>query len=201
MGRKKNTETPAMDKLMRMARDDPRRMRWVWFVEAFLTHGDGSKAVREAKFETKTPRRQSYKLLRIPEVVAAIEEGNRRLLDEMELKAEDVIEEYTNLAFRDIADCFDYDGNLKKVHDMPEKVRRAIKSIQYKNGHIDKIIFESKTEALQGLGRYFKLFTDNVELTGAAGLAEMMMKGRQRLRMNENNDSVDGQDEAQNPVH
>lgn len=196
----KKTETPAMDKLLRMARDDPRRMRRVWFVEYYLQYHDGPRAAREAGYSTKSARSFSCKLLKKPDVVAAIEEGQRRLLDQMELKAEDVIEEYTNLAFRDIADCFDDAGNLRNIHDMPKKVRRAIKSIQYKNGHIDKIIFESKTEALQGLGRYFKLFTDNVELHGPAGIAEMMMKGRQRLRM-KNDDDSDGQDEAQNPVH
>lgn len=178
----RKTETPAMDKLMRLARDDPRRMRWVWFVEYYLQHHEPPRAVRDAGFSGKNARHQAQKLMRHPAVRDAIEEGDRLLLEQAEIKAEDVVNEYALIARRDIGDIYDDDGKLKNIKDMPEHVRRIIKSIQYKDGKPVKIIFESKTDALNGLGRYFKLFTENVEVTGSVELTERIMKGRERAR-------------------
>jgi phage terminase small subunit len=75
----------------------------------------------------------------------------------------------------DIAKCYDKNGNLLPIHEIPKSVRRAIASIEVDEiyegtgrerfviGHTKKVKFWSKIDAWTALGRHVGFFTKDNE--------------------------------------
>jgi len=95
-----------------------------------------------------------------------------------EVNQDMVIKELARIAFLDIRQAFDVDGELLAITDMPEDVARAIGGMDLaKIGRgpgsepeiIKKIKLIDKKGALELLGRHMKMFTDKTEVTGKDG--------------------------------
>lgn len=85
--------------------------------------------------------------------------------------------EWSHIAFADIVSCVDAEGNLLKIKDMPENIRRAISSIEVvidaKGTVTHKIRFWSKPDALENLGKIIGVYAeDNKQKTD--GIAELL---------------------------
>lgn len=121
------------------------------FITAYLGCRNSRKAAVEAGYSAKTAYSAGPRLLKDPEIVAAIRSAtNAAALVEDEKNASvvaRVIQEYERLAFLDPAQCFDeVTGEMLPLHQMPEDVRRAITSFGKK-----KFKFANKVAALDGL--------------------------------------------------
>lgn len=160
------SNTPAYDKLKRTNK------RYAQFVSAYVELGSGAAAAKAAGFKGKPQsiRARAVALLKLPEISTAISELTGTLLDRAELSVERVLEEIRHNALVDPGELFDENGQLRKVNELPEHVRRAIAGIDVTvrpDGTVaHKIKLNSKTEALTLAGRYFKMFTDNMHISG-----------------------------------
>lgn len=139
------------------------------FVEQFLLDLDGAKAAGRAGFRSKNLSHRAWSLKQRPEIARAIEIGQQEMSERVEVKQDKILQEYLNVGFCDIAECFDESGNLKNIHDIPKAIRMAISGIdvieQFSGDGEDrtvslvkKIRFWDKLKALDALGRHLGLF-------------------------------------------
>ena len=154
---------------------------------------NGTQAAIRAGFSKKTARSIASELLARPDVRAAVNQELERFNEATAMKAHEIAMELSRLGSVDATQLYDEKGNFKKIHELPEDVRRAISSIEMEhvpvtkkvkyveNGRtktkdevtfvarIKKISFWNKNEALGLLARHRKMLTDKTEVTGKDG--------------------------------
>ena len=81
---------------------------------------------------------------------------------------ERVLREYSEIAFLDIRQAFDAEGNLKPIQDFPESLARAISGIETEErftlgvhtGRIHKIRVTNKLGALDSIAKHLGMFVE-----------------------------------------
>lgn len=96
------------------------------FLAEYLVDGNGTRAAIAAGFSAKTATVKASRLIREPEIAAAIDEQRARRAKRLEVSADRVTEELAAMAFVNVRDFFDRDGNLKPLHELDEETSRAI---------------------------------------------------------------------------
>ena len=89
----------------------------------------------------------------------------RRVMDKLDITAEDVIRELGYIGFSNIARCMNEDGTWKRPNEIDPQTQQAIKGFMPDGAPI----FWNKTQALELLAKRFGLLTMKNELTGAEG--------------------------------
>lgn len=152
--------------------------RYEQFVSEYLTDFNASRAARACGSGAKRADQAGYELLRKPEIQQAIAVRVKAQLTTRELSAARVLEELRRIAFFDPADCFDEAGALKEIHAMAEETRAAIAGLEVAQANtnrtdgkkddewLHKIKLANKLQALELLGKYFKLFADILKVEG-----------------------------------
>jgi len=162
------------------------------FVAEYLVDLNAKQAAIRAGYSKKTAEQQSYELLRLPWVSAAILAGQRSQLGNAELSAVRVLEELRRIAFLDPRGFFDAAGNLKPIGELTAEQSAALASLEVikKNaeagdGKIDtvhKIRFWAKPDALEMLAKRFALLVERREETHTIiTLEQRLTAGRERL--------------------
>lgn len=126
------------------------------------------------------------------EIVAArINELKKFGAEKALVEVADVVKGLLNISNADLAEAFEEDGKtLKNIHQIPKHLRLALAGIDIDEiredgafiGYAKKVKLNSREKALENLGRYMKMFTDKVELSGTVELAERLKKARERAR-------------------
>lgn len=134
------------------------------------------------------------RMLLRPRVDAAVKAGMMARGHRIDLTADKVLGELMHLAFANLADYIvvQEDGSaVVNLEDLTRDQAAAISEIQV-DEYIDgkgegarevkrvKIKLVDKGQNLERLGRYLKLFTDKVEVSGLEGLADAIRKARER---------------------
>lgn len=107
--------------------------------------------------------------------------------EQAEMTAAQVLEEIGQIAFSDIRELFDQDGNLLPVEAMPEKAAKAIQSIKVTSKAVPgsetgemvfttEIKFWDKNAALDRLFRHFGLHEPDRKSDPVAALVDALMK-------------------------
>lgn len=105
------------------------------------------------------------------------------------ITVERVLEEIACLAFFDPLDLFDEHGLRRPLNELSEPVRRAV-GIEFAEGSSARGPFDSqmikytaadKRAALELAGKYLKMFTDRVEVSGIGELADRISRARERM--------------------
>lgn len=118
------------------------------FALTYLANGrNASAAYREAYPGKKTDRvceSAGHRLLRNVEVARFIEERTGAVLEQLEYDGDQAIRDIGKHATYDIRQLFDKDGRLLPVHQWPDEVADAVKTIQptpfgIKVGLVDKL--------------------------------------------------------------
>lgn len=144
------------------------------FCEYYALHFNGTKAAIEAGYSKAAAGQQSSTLLKNPKVREYLDHLTRKASKKIEITREAVLQEMAALAFSDIRDIFNDDGNLKQPHEYDDKAAKAVQSIDVTTlngdeGQIlvatNKIRLADKTKNLELLGKHLGLFTEKVELT------------------------------------
>lgn len=135
----------------------------------YLVDRNGTQAAIRAGYSRGTAESQASHLLRNPKVAAAVAVKAEALAQRLDLKAEDVLREFSHIAHMDPGELFDADGKPLPIHKLPEHVRRAIASVEVKKDGSVRVTFWDKTAGLTQLGRFHKLFTDKKEVAGEGG--------------------------------
>lgn len=156
------------------------------FVEEYLKDLNGTQAAIRAGYSPRTAESQGSRLLNNAKVRRVVDEALERRASRVEVKSDDVLRELLRLSMTDIGQAFDEEGKLKKLHEMPEDVRRAIAGVEVEElfegrgdsrehvGQVRKIKFWDKVKGLELLGKHLKLFTDRVEHSGTLTLEQLI---------------------------
>lgn len=135
------------------------------FVEAFLITWSGTKAAEMAGY--KHANHIQYQLLHTPNIEAAIQSR----LEEMAIAANEVIARLCEQATVNKADFFNFDtydnGKMKMTDVKWEEIYKRghlIKGITYNRKGDPVLEFYDAQNALINIGKYLKLFSEQVDL-------------------------------------
>jgi phage terminase small subunit len=160
------------------------------FVAEYLVDLDATAAARRAGFTGEYIARAAWELVRKPHVAAAIEEQLAAREQRTRITADRVLAEYAKIAFADLGEIFDDNGELLTIKAMPADIRAAISSFEIETAdrgegavlNIAKIKMLDKLGALGQVGRHLGLFNDKLEISGKVDVANSILAARQRLR-------------------
>lgn len=150
------------------------------FIAEYLIDLNATQAAIRAGYSAKTASSIGEELLRKPEIAAAVIAGQAKQLEKADLTATRVLEEMRRLAFSDVRDLFDAQGNLRAIHTLtPEQsaciagLEVIIKNAKAGDGQTDtvhKIKVWDKPKVLDMLGKHFGILTEQVQHTGTLSL-------------------------------
>lgn len=148
------------------------------FCREYLVDFNATQAAVRAGYGVKNAGAQGFENLKKPEIQARI----ARLVEERfaaaDLSAEKVIAELCAIGFSDIGELFDANGALLSADQMPAAARRFVSSIEVvelkgnpddEPQYVKKVRLWDKPKALEMLGKYLKILTENHILTGPNG--------------------------------
>jgi len=157
------------------------RRRHQLFADAYVRLGVGTDAYREAFPDAKRPDVSACKLMARPAVKEAIAERTEQAIARAGVRQVRVLEELAAIAFADLAELFDEQGNLRKLKDVSPRARAAIQAIDCEElligrgeerkpfAIVRKLRTHSKVEALKLLGQHLTMFKELHEHTGKDG--------------------------------
>lgn len=163
------------------------------FIKEYLIDQNATRAAIAAGYSEKTAYSQGNRLLKNAEIKAEIAKFLTKTCDKLEISVEKVLEGLARLAFFDPRKFYNEDGTLKRVTELDEATAYALQGMDIEKlyehfgkgaakdvGTISKIKMADRGINLERLGRYFKLFTDKVEVSGMDALAESLAAARKR---------------------
>lgn len=156
---------------------NPKQQR---FVAEYLVDLNATQAAIRAGYSAKGARVNGPRLLSNAVVAAAIQERQAKRIGKLELTADAVLGELLRIAKADIAEAFEEDGNLRKLSEIPEDVRRAVAGIEIDDRWegrgeeavrytVKKLKFWDKNRALELLAKNLGLLVEKHEHTGKGG--------------------------------
>lgn len=137
------------------------------FAEEYLRNGqNGTQAAIAAGYGPKGAHTRANRLLKDPEIRNLIASRAAEIAEGAQLNTRNWARDLAAIAFCDIGDLYDEQGNLRPVEDLPEQVRRAIASMKVVKRDIKnvgtevitEIRFWDKNAALVTIARHLGLF-------------------------------------------
>lgn len=157
------------------------------FVDEYLKDLNATKAYTRAYDVKETSARAAAaRLLANVSISSAIAHAAEERTKNAGVTVERVLQELTRMAWVDIAGAYDANGLLKPIHEIPEDVRRAIVSIEVDElyqgkgedrvllGYTRKVKLADKKGSNELLGKYLKMFIDQIEHSATGTLAELL---------------------------
>lgn len=151
------------------------------FAAEYLIDLNATQAAKRAGYSEKTSYAQGHYLLKHPEVKAEIQRNMDERAKRTEITADNVLKEIAKMAFCNVRDVFDENGNLRPIHDLPETVTASISSVKVKTftlpgaqgaevEHVTEVKLWDKGANLERLGKHLKIFTDNLNVSGSMNI-------------------------------
>lgn len=164
------------------------------FVREYLKDFNGSRAAIAAGYGKKGARVRASQLLTNRNIQALLAKLIKKHAKKLDLTAGKVLAELSQMGFSNMLDYMRADEDGELVLDLSELTREQAAAIQEytvdaTGGTGDgerKLVMRTrfkladKIKALELLGKYLKLFTERIEVTGLAGLAEAMVEAKKR---------------------
>jgi phage terminase small subunit len=159
------------------------------FARQYVIDRDGSRAAIAAGYAKGSAKQAAYKLLSEPGVEQRIKELTKAQLHTADITAERVFKELARLAFTDVRDLYDAEGNLHPIHKLSDDAAASIASIEVdvkagvKGTLTHKVRRADKLGALNVLARHFKIIGAEPDETVSkvAAIAERMERATARL--------------------
>ena len=151
------------------------------FVEVYCKNGYNAQAAVREIFNKgeKVHRQLGDRFLKDHWVQTQLALYRSRSMKEAEVSEDKIIKELMGIAFMDITEMLDDDGNILPMSKIPLKIRRALASLDVISlegkGKVGKFKAESKLKAIELLGKHLGMFnTSKVEISGTATLASLV---------------------------
>lgn len=161
------------------------------FLNNYIENWNTSDSAKVANLKTE----QGKRILRKPDVQAAITRINETFGRRANYDAREILERVNEVAQFDPAECFNADGTVKDIKEMSGPARRAIKKLVVKEvwendmngvpvmtGMIKTIEFWDKIKSLELLGKDEGRFIDQSKVTHEIGgnLAAVLLSSERR---------------------
>jgi phage terminase small subunit len=135
------------------------------FLSEYLRCGNATKAALNAGYSKESAGRQAGRLMKNDLIKKEIDKRKAEIAEKSKVKASDVINELRKIAFSDITNIANVEGDdviFKTTTDLAQDVTATISSIEKnetKYGTTIKIRQWDKIKALQMLGEYFGILS------------------------------------------
>ena len=160
------------------------------FVAEYRICLSATEAAKRAGYSANTAHSCGPRLLEHAGVKAALADVTARQLDKAELTASRTLEEMRRLAFSNVQDLFDENGDMRPIQELTREQAACIASIEVvmKNatagdGKVDRILKVKtwdKPKVIEMLGKHFALLVDRVRVEGDDELIKALHAGRER---------------------
>lgn len=151
------------------------------FIAEVSLHGNGKHAAMKAGVPEASAAVTASRWLKDPKIAAAIGEQRERLAAKLELTSERVLREVMCMAYFDPAKLYDENGERIPVHLLDENTRRALAAVEDETRTANGVTTRSqyvkaadKKGANELLGKYLKMWTDNVNHSGHVTLEQLV---------------------------
>lgn len=164
------------------------------FCREYLVDLNASAAARRAGYSKRNADVVGPRLLGKAGIKKRIGELNRKRLDRVDINADEVLLELKRIAFFDLRDLTDGEGNIRPLHELPEDIRRALAGVKIEAlysgrgndrleiGQIRDYNLLDKVRCLILLGKHVGLFQDKLKVEVTGERAERLRKARERAR-------------------
>ncbi|WP_245494413.1 terminase small subunit [Mesorhizobium sp. M4B.F.Ca.ET.017.02.2.1] len=162
------------------------------FVQEYLRSETATEAALRAGYASSSAHVMACRLMADPSILAAIEEGQQKRLDRVEIDADYLLMRLHEEIEADLADLYDEEtGDLLPVHEWPEIWRRGLVAgveiealfdgrgeDRKQIGTAKKIKLSDRVRRLEAIGRHVSVaaFRDTLEVKGLDGLAERLAR-------------------------
>lgn len=176
--------------------------RHVRFVEEYLVDLNGAQAAIRAGYSARTAGAIACRLLKQPEIAAAVEAGKAERSQRTKIDADWLLTRLAAEAEADFGDLYDENGDLRPIRDWPAIWRQGLVTdlevaALYEGtgkerreiGHVKKVKFAERLRRLELIGKHIRInaFKEIVEHKGLGALAERLERAQRRN--DESNDS------------
>jgi phage terminase small subunit len=170
------------------------------FIDEYLIDLNGTQAAVRAGYRLAGASRTAHRLLRDPQVAAAVDAGKRARSKRAGIDADWVLNRLVAEAEADIADLYDGNGDLRPIADWPLVWRQGlivgfdIDAIyegrgegRTLTGYAKKIKLSERLRRLELIGKHVRVnaFQEVVKLKGLATLAERLERAHRRAAAQE----------------
>lgn len=157
------------------------RQRRTRFIKEYLLDHNATRAATAAGYSEKSAHVTGHRLLNQANVKKELAAAHEKINAKLEVSVERVRDELARLAFYDPRKFFKDDGSLKPISELDEDTAMAIGGLDVVElfagngderaqiGFAKKLKLADRGMNLERLGRYLKMFSDKVELTGKDG--------------------------------
>ena len=179
-----------------MARKNSRHDR---FCREYIKDLNGKRAAIAVGYSAKTADDAASRLLSNVKVQTLVATLTKKHADKLDLSAEKVLSELSRMGFSNFLDYVNITEEGDAFVDLSSLTQEQAAAIQEvtvneyvegKGKHARKVKrtklkLVDKIRSLDLLGRHLKLFTEKIEVSGTAGLAEALAAARKRANMRE----------------
>ncbi len=99
------------------------------FITEYMKDGNGARAAEDAGYAKNSARQTAYDLLTKPYIQDEIQRRWKKVTDKAEITQERVLKEMGRLAFSDLRNYYDEDGNLIPICDLSDDAAAAISGV------------------------------------------------------------------------
>lgn len=163
------------------------------FAKSYAAHENGTKAATEAGYSKRSAHSQSTVLLKRPEVQERIFALRMAASLRTNVTVDRVLLEMARVAFADVRNIFDDDGNLLPPKEWDDETAASIVGLDTTQSvlqiddrtqvtnHLSKVRRADKMAALDKLARHLQIYNDKITFEGLDQLAERLARARLRL--------------------
>ena len=169
------------------------------FAREYVKDLNGTRAAIAAGYAKTTARATASCLLTKSNIQGLVASLTKKHTDKLDLDAKKVLSELSSMGFSNMLDYMKTTEEGSAYVDLSNLTREQSSAIQevtvdeYMEGkgkHARKVKrtklkLVDKIRSLELLGKHLKLFTERVEVTGMAGLADAIAEARKRANMRE----------------
>ena len=169
------------------------------FAREYVKDLNGTRAAIAAGYAKKGAKVRASELLTNRNVQALLAKLTKHQADKLDLSTEKVLTELSSVGFSNMLDYIKTTEEGRAYVDLSNLTREQSAAIQEvtvdeyvggKGKHARKVKrtklkLVDKIRSLDLLGRHLKLFTERIEVSGTAGLAEALAAARKRANMRE----------------
>tara|TARA_Y100001963_G_C6742158_1_gene429557 strand:+ start:1004 stop:1531 length:528 start_codon:yes stop_codon:yes gene_type:complete len=106
------------------------------FCEEYIIDLNATQAAIRAGYSKKTARSQGQRLLTNVDISDFVQKLRNEASERNKITIDECVSLLTSMARFDIADCYNEDGTLKPIHEIPKETRLAIEAldVEERNG-------------------------------------------------------------------